>query len=205
MKTIKQLMKHSGVLIVLLLSAAVPAFGLDANKPQSIVDQAVASLPGFTSGPDFQKAIKDAKGILIVPSLVKSGVGSGVLLSRIAGTRKWTYPAFYSMTSEVSGLSADVDSAEIVLLIMTDKAMNAISSGEFRPGSATGAEFQQFSRSKGTLLSLKLENTVIAVLKEWNKKYYGREVLTADILIKNNVQVAGADSLRKLVAGTLSR
>ena len=102
MKTMKQLMKHSGVLIVVLLFSVAPAFGQAANKPQSTVDEAVASLPGFTSNPDFQKHIKDANGIFIVPSLMMADGGSGVLLSRITGTRKWTYPAFYSMDSEVS-------------------------------------------------------------------------------------------------------
>ena len=205
MKAMKQLMKHSGVLIMVLLFAIAPAFGQAANEPQSTVDEAVASLPGFTSNPDFQKHIKDAKGIFIVPSLMKADGGSGVLLSRIADTRKWTYPAFYSMDSDVSSLPAGVDSAELVLLIMTDRAMSAMLNGKFQPGSAKSADIQYFSRSKGEFVSLKLENAVIAVLNEWNKKYYGRGVLTADILIKNKVQVAGADRLRKLLASTLSR
>lgn len=205
MITIKQLMKRPSVLIVVLLFAAEPAFGQDENKPQVTVDEAVAILPGFTANPDFQKRIRDAKGIFIVPSLLKPGVGSGVLLSRIDGTRKWTYPAFYSMTTKISGLQADVERAELVLLIMTDKAMSTMSSGNFQPGSVTGKDVRHFSRSKGEFVSLKLESAVIAVLKEWNKKYYGRGVLTADILLENSVQVAGADDLRKLLSGTLPR
>ena len=205
MKNIKWLMKSPFFLMLAMTFAVAPVYAQLEGKPQSLVDMSVSTLTNFTSNSGFQKYIKDARGVFIIPSLVKAGGGSGVLLSRVADTRKWTYPAFYHMDSGVSGLPADGNKAELVLLIMTDKAMSALLSGQYQPGPAAGADIQQFSRSNGVSVSLKLENTVIAVFNEWNKKYYGRGVLTEDVLIENKVQQAGADRLRKLLAGTLSR
>ena len=50
--------------------------------------------------------------------------GDAVLLRRNGAT--WTYPAFYSMGSPSLGLQAGISSAQIVMLLMTDRAVAAV-------------------------------------------------------------------------------
>jgi lipid-binding SYLF domain-containing protein len=225
MKSIKRLMKWPGFLVAALAIAVAPVSGQAEDKPQDIVDGAVTTLNNFSSDPNmtwFQNHIKDAKGVFIVPSLVKAGFilggsgGSGVLLAKVAGTSKWSYPAFYTMGSGTFGLQAGVEKAEVVLLVMTEKGLNAMLSNKFQLGAdasvaagpvgvgaqAATADILQFSRSKGVFAGLTVEGAVIAPRDKWNQAYYGKEVLPTDILLGHTVQVAAADQLRKAVANT---
>ena len=217
------LLKWPGFLLVALSLAAMPLSGQAEDKPQDIVDGAVTTLNNFVADPNmtwFQKHIKDARGIFIVPSLVKAGFivggsgGSGVLLAKVPDIPKWSYPAFCTMGSGTFGLQAGVEKAEVVLLIMTDKGMHAMLSNKFQLGAdasvAAGpvgagaqvatADILQFSRSKGVFGGLTVEGAVIAPRNQWNQAFYGKEVLPADILLKHQVQSAAADPLRKAVA-----
>ena len=224
MKRIKLLMKWTSYILAALAFATTPIIGQAEDKPQDIVDGAVTTLNNFVSDPNmtwFQKHIKDAQGVFIVPSLVKAGFilggsgGSGVLLARVADTpNKWSYPAFYTMGSGTFGLQAGVEKAEVVLLVMTEKGMSAMLGNKFQLGAdasvaagpvgagaqAATADILQFSRSKGLFGGLTVEGAVIAPRDKWNQAYYGKEVLPVDILQKHSVQIAGADPLRKAVA-----
>jgi lipid-binding SYLF domain-containing protein len=225
MKSIKRLMKWPGFLVAALAIAVAPVSGQAEDKPQDIVDGAVTTLNNFSADPNmtwFQNHIKDARGVFIVPSLVKAGFilggsgGSGVLLAKVAGTSKWSYPAFYTMGSGTFGLQAGVEKAEVVLLVMTEKGLNAMLSNKFQLGAdasvaagpvgvgaqAATADILQFSRSKGVFAGLTVEGAVIAPRDKWNQAYYGKEVLPTDILLGHTVQVAAADQLRKAVANT---
>jgi lipid-binding SYLF domain-containing protein len=220
MTTIKQLMKWPGFIIAALAFAAMPVSGHAEDKPQEIVDGAVTTLNNFSSDPNmswFQKHIKDARGVFIVPSLVKAGFilggsgGSGVLLTRVPDTPKWSYPAFYTMGSGSFGLQAGVEKAEVVLLVMTEKGVNAMLSNKFQLGAdasvaagpvgigaqAATADILQFSRSKGIFGGLTVEGAVIAPREKWNQAYYGKELSPVDILVRHIPQSAGADPLRK--------
>jgi len=89
-----------------------------------------------------QSILRSAKGIIIVPSLVKVGFiiggqgGDAVLLRRIG--KVWTYPAFYSLGSPSIGLQAGISSAQIVLVLMTDRAVDAVRQERFRLGTEAG-------------------------------------------------------------------
>ena len=220
------LLKWSGFVIAALAFVAAPVSGQAEDKPQDIVDGAVTTLNNFSADPNmtwFQKHVKDAKGILIVPSLVKAGFilggsgGSGVLLAPVPDTGgKWSYPAFYTMGSGTFGLQAGVEQAEVVLLVMTEKGMNAMLVTKFQLGAdasvaagpvgagaqAATADILQFSRSKGVFGGLTVEGAVIAVRDKWNQAYYGKELQPTDILIKHTVQSAGADPLRRVMFST---
>ena len=52
-----------------------------------------------------------------------------------------------------------------------------------------------FSRSKGVYGGLNLDGTVITPADNWNNAYYGRAVLTTDILIQATVHNPQADRL----------
>ncbi len=214
----------SGCLGALMLLALAPALTLAANRAdaQLKVDKAEATFNRFVSDPDmtwFRNHVGDARGLLIVPEQVKGGFiiggsgGSGVLLGR--GVRgDWSYPAFYSMGSASIGLQIGAQVSEVVLMIMTERGMDAMYSTEFKLGadasvaagpvgagaSAATADVLAFARSKGAFGGVSMEGSVIASQDEMNEAYYGRTARALDIVERRSVSNPGADGLRRAVA-----
>src|SRR3546814_2006726 len=94
---------------------------------------------------ELPKFIKAAKGILIVPQLVKGGFiigaegGSGVFLAR--GTDgSWSPPAFYTLGAGSIGLQIGGEVKEVVFVMMSDKAVDAMLSSEFKLGADRSEE-----------------------------------------------------------------
>jgi lipid-binding SYLF domain-containing protein len=201
--------------------AAVPASA--ASKQQKIVDDARYVAERFAGDASLEWVHDNmgrAKGVFIVPQQVKAGFifggsnGSGVLLARDAKSGTWSYPAFYTMSSATIGFQIGGQVAEIVLLIMTDKGMDALRSSDFKLGGdvsiaagpvgvgakAATADVVAFSRTKGLYGGLNLEGAVVSTRREWNDNYYGRTVSPSDILFNRAASNPSADALRRAVA-----
>src|SRR5262245_39885514 len=103
-------------LIVLLLCA--PGRGWAAEgiaEARGIIDQAETTLKNFMADQDmkwFASHLQEAKGVYIVPKLVKGafifGVegGNGVVLARDEKTGAWSEPVFYETSAASFGLQA---------------------------------------------------------------------------------------------------
>lgn len=92
--------------------------------------------------PNFGAArtqLKRARGIMIVPQLLKAGFviggegGFGVLLSRDAQGR-WSAPSFVSLAGASFGFQIGVESKEAMFIVMTDKGMNSLLSAQAKLG-----------------------------------------------------------------------
>jgi lipid-binding SYLF domain-containing protein len=117
------------------------------------------------------------------------------------------------------GLQAGAEVSEIILLVMTEKGMDALLSTSFKLGAdasvaagpvGAGAKAQTtdilaFARSSGLFGGISIEGAVITSRDAWNRQYYGRNVRAVDIIIRRNVSNPGADALRNLVAHTLPK
>jgi SH3 domain-containing YSC84-like protein 1 len=155
---------------------------------------------------DFQNSIpqnilRQAKGIIIVPSLVKVGFiiggqgGDAVLLRRI-GT-SWTYPAFYSLGSPSLGLQAGISSAQIVLVLMSDRAVEAVRQERFRLGTEAGlavfmaggnagdasyhGDIIGWARAAGAYIGVTVNDSTMEQKPDMNAEYYGRAVPFDDL------------------------
>jgi lipid-binding SYLF domain-containing protein len=93
---------------------------------------------------------------------------------------------------------------------MTEKGLNSLLSHSVKLGgdasiaagpigaganSDVTTDFVAFSRSKGIYGGLNLEGSVMAVANDWNRSYYGADVLPPDILVRANAHDAQADHL----------
>lgn len=207
-------------LVILSLSlTAFQAFGEDFSKPDELVLNSEAVFKSFMADTNmewFQNNVSKAKGIFILPRMLRGGFifggagGSGALLAQNRETGKWSYPAFYTMGSVSFGLQIGADATEIILLVMTDRGMEAMLSKEFKLGGdvtlaagplgrsakAQTADILAYGRSKGAFAGLAIDGAVIAPRYEWNNTYYGKEVLLVDILINQTVSNPKAENLR---------
>ena len=211
-----------GALAVLVLAfTAGPARAEDSARGQGLVDRARVTFDAFVSDKEMtwlNDHLKDARGILIVPQLLKGAFivgasgGSGVLLVRDEKTGEWSEPAFYNMGSVSFGLQIGASAAEVVTLVMSQKGVDALLTTSVKLGgdvsaaigpigagaAAKGirADLISFARAKGIFLGVSLEGAVVDTADTLNREYYDKSVSPADILIRNEVKNPGAEDLR---------
>jgi SH3 domain-containing YSC84-like protein 1 len=227
---VHSLQRFAAAAFVALASAAFLAAPAQAQSDQQkLVNDSSKTLSNFLRDPDMswlQNNIGRAKGVLIAPQIAKAGFifgGSGgraVLLARDEATGKWAGPAFYTMATASVGFQAGVSVSENVTLVMTEKALNSLMSSSVKAGGdasvAAGpvgagaksdvvADLVTFSRAKGVYGGLNLDGTVIALSNDWNKAYFGKEVLPPDILIRQSVHNKQADPLLAQVTKATKR
>ncbi len=210
---------------LLLASAPVVA----ATDEQELVDRAYLSIDNMKTDPnfgDFRDLLARARGVLVVPQLVRAGFffgaegGTGVLLARDGASRQWSYPAFYTVASASFGLQIGADVSEVVLLIMTDGglqklmedkvslggdvsiAVGPIGGGvEARTTTNVGPDIYAFARSKGAFGGLTIKGGGIIPSNDANASYYGRPVSVRDIVYERRMSNPGADRLRQSLTG----
>lgn len=207
----------------LLLGVAPAAAQEETREAQELVDAALKSLGRIVADPNlgwFRDTIRDARGVLIVPNMIKLGFivggagGSGVFLAREAQGRSWSYPAFFRMNAASLGLQVGASVSEVALIVMSDQGMGAVLSSEFQLGVdvsiaagplGTGAKIATadvlaFSRGRGLYGGLALESALISPREDLNQAYYGNSVSPAEILVRGKVSNLGADPLRTVLA-----
>jgi lipid-binding SYLF domain-containing protein len=217
--------RQAGFILALLLTVSL-SFPLsssrasDLSDAQGLVLKSSAVFNNFMADSNmtwFRNNAHKARALFIVPQMIRGGFivggsgGSGVVLARDKQTGAWSYPAFYTMGSVSIGLQIGADASEIILMVMTEKGLNALLSTEFKLGAdvavaagpvgasakAQTADVLAFGRSKGAFGGLSIEGAVIAPRDKWNSAYYGKPVGPVDILIRRTVTNPKADALRK--------
>jgi len=205
-------------------AAPPPASAASRAEAQDMVNRARRTIRNFAADPDmvwFRDNIGRARGVLIVPTSVKAGFilggsgGAGGLLARSPRSGRWSYPAFYRMGSVTFGLQIGGEVSEMVLMVMTQRGINAFLSTEFKIGGdisvavgpvgagakAQTADIIAFARTKGVYGGINIEGSAITINDSANSNYYGRPVSPVDILIRRRVRNRGADGLRITTAG----
>lgn len=201
-----------------------PVKGLanDISEARQLIDRARITLESFYSAEEmnnFKVLAKKAKGFFIVPQMLKGAFflgasgGSGVFIAKDPKTGKFSYPAFYTLGEASFGLQIGGESAEIVMIVFTEKGVSALLSSSVKLGAdvsvAIGpvgagidastanlsADIISFSKTKGLYGGLSLEGAFVKTRSDWNKAYYGTEVTPMDIIIKNKVKNIHANPL----------
>jgi len=173
------------------------------SSETDLLNRATITAKHLKQDPAFGTArtqLANAKGILIVPSLVKGGFifgaegGSGVLSVKNGGN--WSAPAFYTLSSASFGLQIGLEKTEVVMLIMSDRALDQIKSGDFKVGAGLGltlvtlssgaavatGDVVLWSSGAGAYGGLTLNGSAIKPREDWNRSYYGRPITVKEIL-----------------------
>jgi len=158
--------------------------------------------PQFGTAPElFQRA----KAIMVVPQLVKGGFfiggegGDGILVAHHG--KGWSNPAFYAMGALSFGLQAGIEVSEVILFVMSDRALQAWMQDEVKLGVQAGltvlvigssaaaatttnanVDVIAWAKSKGAYAGITLEGSIIKPRPEWNAAYYGRAMSPGEIL-----------------------
>ncbi|MFQ5958087.1 MAG: lipid-binding SYLF domain-containing protein [Alphaproteobacteria bacterium] len=226
MKAISRRLPPIVALAALLMLAGTPA---TASEQQTLVDKArlaVEEIKADSNFSNFPGLLARAKGVIVVPELVKAGFflggegGRGVLLARGPETEAWGYPAFYTLGSGSIGLQFGAQMSQVMFLVVTDGGLEKLISGSVTLGGdanvAVGpvgsgieagttlnvdVDFYAFARTKGAFFGVSLEGAALVPNDEWNTAYYGAAVTPADIVVERKVTNPGADTLRGALGG----
>ena len=215
-------------LLALLSLLAAPAFAQQATDQTMMVSRAANTVERLRSDAHMQEDITRllgrARGVLIVPDLVKGGFifgaeyGTGVLLVRDQ-VGSWSGPAFYSIASGSLGLQIGLQDAASLYVIMSDGGLSAIMNNRMKLGADAGvaivvvgagasastttnagADIYAFNSAVGLYGGVSLEGSGILPRESWNAAYYGGTVSPEDILLGRKTDNPQADRLRDLLA-----
>jgi len=201
--------------------------GADGTEAaQGIVDRARVTFSSFMRDSNYSwlhENLDRARGVLIFPQVIKGGFiwggsgGTGVLVVRDEQTDKWGQPAFYTIGSVTFGLQIGGEAAEVIMVAMTQKAIDSLLSSSFKIGAdasvALGpvgggakanadlpnvtADLISFVKSKGLYAGLNLEGSFVSVRSSLNQSYYRKDVRPVDIIVKQGVTNSRAGELRE--------
>ncbi len=188
----------SAVTFLAVFALALPAYA--ASEPEELAEKSRFTAEKMLAHPDYPSLrvwMRRAKGVLIVPSLLKASFfvggegGNGVLLSRDANG-DWSYPAFYSIGTASLGVQIGFQDSEVMFVIMTERGLNAVINNQVKLGAdasvalgpkgagvegatttALTADIYSFSLTRGLFAGVSFEGSLVYKRDDWNQAYYG--------------------------------
>ena len=161
-----------------------------------------------------------ARAALVCPQLFRASFligaqgGSCVLVAR-DGAGSWSSPTFYTMSTGSLGLQVGIQDMQILMLVMNDRALQAILDSQFKFGAdasiavatvgggiagATtanaGADIVAYARARGLYLGVSLEGSLLSADSAGTRAYYGRDVSPREVVVGMAAHNPGADPLR---------
>ena len=118
-----------------------PAFAM--SDAQQLVEKARLAFLDMITDDNYKEMrdyVKQSRALVIFPELIKGAFiigaegGSGVLVTRGAAGQGWSYPAFYTLASGSLGLQIGGQSSELVLTVMSEKALTSLINDQFKIG-----------------------------------------------------------------------
>ncbi len=196
------------------------------SDSQALVDRSALALQDAMQLQESQQpriSLSHARAVVICPRMFKAGFffggagGNCVLMGR-AGNGTWSYPAFYTIGSFSFGLQIGLQDSEVIMLIMTNRGLNAILDSSFKIGAgasiaiavigggiqgdttaAVGADILAFSIARGAFVGISLEGSVLNSRSGWDQAYYGQPIDARQIVIQMQGRNPGADPLREVL------
>ncbi len=221
------MIRYLGIVALALLSLLPAGCGPGASgDQQTLVDRATLTVQDMMNqrvSQDPKSLLRRAKGVMVCPRIFKAGFffggegGRCVLLGR-AGNGTWSYPAFYTIGSGSFGLQIGIEDNELLMLIMTEKGLNAVLDNQVKLGgnasiavatfgagiqgsttTAVGADIVAFAASRGLFVGMTLEGSVMSPDTQWNQAYYGQRLAGRQLVLQMQGTNAGADPLRDIL------
>jgi lipid-binding SYLF domain-containing protein len=210
----------------LAASFTVPTAAM-ADPPQHLVDSAtlaLQSMMGGTEGTQAETFLRKARAVVVCPDIFRAGFiiggeGGGCLMLARNGTGGWSNPAFYTLGSGSFGFQAGVQSAEVMMLIMTQGGLNALLNSQFKFGADAGltvatlgagvngsmstaldADIITFSKTQGLYGGVSLSGSVLSNDAGTEQTYYGTTLDARQIVVDLQGSNPGARPLRSTLA-----
>jgi SH3 domain-containing YSC84-like protein 1 len=197
--------------LVLLLAFAVQGWGGNKTKDEDTLINATGVLQGMLSDKNISReVIRKAECIVVLPEVKRVGLvvggsgGRGPMLCRTGAAFNggWSAPAMYTVGSMSAGLQVGASSSDLLLLIMTEKGVNAVLNGKTKVGAdvtvavgpgatartLSGADILSFGKSEGLFVGVSLSGASLKPDDDANKRLYGKALTPTEIVRHNQVR-----------------
>jgi lipid-binding SYLF domain-containing protein len=206
-----------------MLAATFAPAAAFADSPQHLVDSSTLALESLMDGGPGQQAeqfLRKARAVVICPNIFRAGFmiggegGGCVMVARAAGG-SWSDPAFYTLGSASFGFQIGVQSAQVLMLVMTSGGLNALLNSQFKFGADAGltvatlgagvngsmstaldADILTLSKTEGLYGGVSLAGSILGNDAGTEQAYYGNADDARDIVINMNGRNPGANPLR---------
>jgi lipid-binding SYLF domain-containing protein len=204
-----------------LLLPHAPARAQGAPDAQATVDHALGTLQDLRRDKEFGTArslMHQARAVMIAPRIFKAGFfvggegGDAVLLAR--GPHGFSNPAFLTIASASFGLQIGAQESEMMLFIMSDRALRAVLKNKFQIGadagiavvtlgseaggattSNVGPDIIVWASSSGAYAGISLNGTLIEPNADADRNYYGRALTSSEIVLHHAASSPAAAAL----------
>jgi len=201
------------LLVALLFATLISPIGAaDKAKDEETLKNAADVLSQMLSSNNIPSDVLErADCVLVLPDVKKFGFGVGGSGGRGPMTCRsgsdfsgqWSAPAMYSMGGASLGLQVGGSSSDFVLLIMSQKGVNAIMEGKTKLGSnataaagpsgATttgmeGTDILTYAKASGLFAGASLGSATIEPDNDANKRLYNQDVSAKEIIMTNSVR-----------------
>ncbi len=181
------------------------------SSPQAIVDHAVGTLQDLRYDKEFGNALQlipRARAILIAPQIFKAGFffggegGRAVLMAR-GVNGNWSNPAFYTVASGSFGLQIGAQESEMIMFIMSERALHALMANKFEIGANAGIavatlgstvagatttnggpDIIVWASSSGAYAGISLAGTLVQPNGDMDAAYYGQPLTSSEIVLE---------------------
>jgi lipid-binding SYLF domain-containing protein len=227
----RQIARCQLIAAVFIALFIVPAWGADKSKDEETLRNAATVLQGMIDDNNVpQDVLARADCVIVLPSVKKFGFGIGGSGGRGPMTcregkdfsGKWSAPAMYSMGGASFGLQVGGSSTDFVLLIMSQKGVDAMLQGKTKLGSdataaagpsgATsagtigGTDILTYGRASGLFAGMSLGGATLQADDDANRRLYGKSITAQDIVTTTTIKTpAGGAALIALLNSKVAK
>jgi len=196
-----------------MILTAIPVRGDDKAKDEDTLAKATQLLTDML-GSDKVPAdiLAEADCVIVMPGVKKFGFGvggsggRGPMICRKGKdfSGSWSAPAMYTIGGASVGLQVGGSSTDYVLLVMSDKGVNAVLEGKTKlgneataaagPSGAThagtvgGTDILTYARASGLFAGTSLGGATLAPDSDANQRLYSKPVSAKEIVLQDAVQ-----------------
>lgn len=221
----------AGLAMTVAILALPSAQGGDKEKDQETLRNAATVLQAMLeSGSVPSNLLQQANCVIVLPSVKKFGFGIGGSGGRgpmscrtgkhFAG--EWSAPAMYTVGGASVGLQIGGSATDFVLLIMSQKAVDALLNGKAKlgsdataaagpsgatsTGSIGGTDILTYGRAKGLFAGVSLGGATLQPDDDANARLYGNAATARDIVSSTSARSpAGSEPLMALLDSKMTQ
>lgn len=196
---------------------------------QDLVDQAAQAVRRMRARvPDqaLDFLLARARGVMVFPGLLKASfiggfqAGNGVMASRDA-TGFWSAPAFLTMAAGSAGFQAGVWRSTLVVVLMTEEALESALDSRLTLGADAGLLFGgaggtlpsstelrrvgavAFSEAQGLFAGASFEGGTVQSREDLNQAYFGTRATAREVVVARTVDAAWSQDFKDALAAAL--
>jgi SH3 domain-containing YSC84-like protein 1 len=197
----------------LVILSVLPLWAGDKEKDEETFNKAAAVLEEMVKSDTVsQKLLAKANCVIVLPNVKKFGIGiggsggRGPMTCRAGKTfsGKWSAPAMYTIGGVSAGLQIGGSSTDFVLLLMDQKAVDAVLNGKTKlgrdataaagpsgvtsTGTVGGTDILTYGRAKGLFAGMSLGGATLEPDGDANKRLYGKTITAQEIVRGKAIQ-----------------